>query len=249
MNSKRPGSIFSLSLAFATVLVPGVAMLQAAAPLRPNVLVILTDDMRWDSMSCAGHPFFKTPNLDRLAAEGARFANMFVTTSLCSPSRASMLSGQYARSHGVLNNFTEYPNDLPSYPRRLKEAGYETAYIGKYHMGETNDAPRAGFDHWFSHRGQGNFFDNEFNIDGAVRQVPGYYTTVVTEHTLDWLKRPHPKPFLLILGHKAPHGGPIVPEPRFEHSLDTIPIPKPANYDDYAGPGKPAWLKESFPTV
>ena len=246
-GSMRAG-VLRWSLAVAAAVLSTASTLRAAAPARPNVLVILTDDMRWDSMSCAGHPFFKTPNLDRMATEGARFANMFVTTSLCSPSRASLLSGRFARSHGVLNNFTEYPNDLPSYPRRLKEAGYETAYIGKYHMGETNDAPRPGFDHWFSHRGQGNYFDNEFNSDGVTQRMPGYYTTIITEHTLDWLKQPHPKPFLLILGHKAPHGGPIVPEPRFEHALDAIPIPKPMNYDDYTGPGKPAWLQESFPT-
>src|SRR5512134_1963897 len=108
---------------------------------RPNVLVILTDDQRWDALGVvqrelgerALFPWFKTPNLDRLAAEGARFANVFVTTSLCSPGRATLLSGRYARNHRVLNNFTEYPNDLPGYPRRLKEAGYETAYIGKWH--------------------------------------------------------------------------------------------------------------------
>lgn len=220
----------------------------AAAPRPPNVVVILTDDQRWDAMSCAGHPFLKTPNLDRLASEGARFANTFVTTSLCSPSRASLLSGRYARAHGVLNNFTEYPNDLPSYPRRLHEAGYETAYVGKWHMGETNDAPRPGFDHWMSHRGQGNYFDNEFNIDGRRQQLPGYYTTVVTEHVVSWLRQPHPKPFLLILGQKAPHGGPIQPEPRFEHAFDEVTIARPRNFDDYAGPGKPAWLAESLPT-
>ena len=115
--------------------------LAAPAP-RPNVLVIITDDQRWDALGCLGHPLLKTPNLDRLAAEGARFANAFVTTSLCSPSRATMLSGLYAHRHGVLNNFTEYPDALPSYPKRLLEAGYETAYFGKWHMGETNDAPR-----------------------------------------------------------------------------------------------------------
>src|SRR5512146_1922283 len=103
---------------------------------RPNVVVILTDDQRWDCLSCAGHPFLKTPNIDRVAAEGVRFANYFVTTSLCSPSRASMLSGLYAHSHHIINNFTEYPVDLPSYPRALKAAGYRTAYIGKWHMGE-----------------------------------------------------------------------------------------------------------------
>ena len=185
--------------------------------------------------------------MDRLAAEGARFANMFVTTSLCSPSRASMLSGLYAHRHGVLNNFTEYPDSLPSYPKRLRDAGYETAYFGKWHMGETNDAPRSGFDFWMSHRGQGNYFGNEWNINGQKQFIPGYYTTVVTDHALEWLRRPHDRPFLLILGHKAPHGGPIEPEPKYEHAFDHDLITKPANYDAWKD-GKPAWLAESFPT-
>src|SRR5262245_15189456 len=117
-----------------------------AAPQHPNVLVILTDDMRYDAMSVAGHPWFKSPNLDRLANEGARFVNAFVTTSLCSPSRASLLSGVYAHRHKVLNNFTDYPRELASYPRRLQQSGYETAYIGKWHMGEDDDSARPGFD-------------------------------------------------------------------------------------------------------
>jgi N-acetylglucosamine-6-sulfatase len=243
----RFAGVRSLCLAGLVLGSAAVAPRLVAAP-RPNVVVILTDDMRWDAMSCAGHPFFRTPNLDRLAAEGARFANAFVTTSLCSPSRASFLSGRYARAHGVLNNFTEYPVDLPSYPRRLKEVGYETAYIGKWHMGETNDLPRPGFDHWMSHRGQGNYFDNEFNADGVRRTVAGYYTTVITDSAVAWLRLPHPRPFLLILGHKAPHGGPIQPEPRFEHALDEVPISRPPNADAWNAPDKPAWLRESYPT-
>lgn len=234
-----------------------VAGLQAADAPRPNVLVILTDDQRWDALGVvqrelggrAWFPWFQTPNLDRLATEGARFQNVFVTTSLCSPSRATLLSGVHARRHKVLNNFTEYPNDLPGYPRRLKEAGYETAYIGKWHMGEDNDEQRPGFDTWMSHRGQGNYFDNEFNLNGARRKLPGYYTTVVTDLAVDWLKQRHPRPWLLILGHKAPHGGPIQPEPRFEHALDAFPVRKPANFENYrAADGKPAWLEESLPT-
>ena len=218
-----------------------------SAPVRqPNVLVILTDDQRFDAMSCAGHPFLKTPNIDRLGSEGARFANAFVTTSLCSPSRASLLSGKYAHALQVLNNFTDFPVDLPSYPRRLHEHGYETAYIGKWHMGEQNDAQRPGFDYWMSHKGQGNYFDNEFNINGRREVIKGYYTHVVTEHAVDFLKRKHDKPFLLILGHKAPHGGPIVPEPKYEHFLDDIAITKPASAD--LDPGKPDWLRISRPT-
>jgi N-acetylglucosamine-6-sulfatase len=221
--------------------------LSAAPAPRPNVLVIITDDQRWDAMSCVGHPLLKTPNLDRLAAEGARFANAFVTTSLCSPSRAAMMSGLYAHRHGVLNNFTEYPDALPSYPKRLRAAGYETAYFGKWHMGETNDAPRSGFDFWMSHAGQGRYFDNEWNINGRRERIKGYYTTVVTDHAVQWLNRRHDKPFLLVVGQKAPHGGPIEPEPKYEHVFDTLPVTKPLNHDAWRD-GKPAWLAESFPT-
>src|SRR3954470_8982748 len=119
---------------------------------RPNVVFVLTDDQRWDCLSCAGHPHLKTPNIDRLAREGVFFKNAFCTTSLCSPCRATILSGLYAHSHKVLNNFTEYPNDLPSFPRQLRQSGYETAYIGKWHMGEENDAKRPGFDYFVAHK-------------------------------------------------------------------------------------------------
>jgi len=228
----------------AILLVPSAVR---AADSPPNVVVILTDDQRFDAMSCAGHPFLKTPNMDRIAKEGARFTNAFVTTSLCSPSRASLLSGLYAHGHQVLNNFTDYPKDIPSYPRRLHESGYETAYIGKWHMGEQSDDPRPGFDFWMSHKGQGNYFDNEFNINGKRQVVKGYYTHVVTDHAVDWLKQPHKKPFLLVLGHKAPHGGPIQPEPKHEKIFDNVKIQRPATADNI-GEGKPEWLKQSIPT-
>ena len=113
-----------LFLAIALCPVGSSVAKSVANPDRPNVVFILTDDQRWDQLGCAGHPFLKTPNLDRLAAEGAMFRNAFVTTSLCSPSRASFLSGLYAHAHGVVNNFTDYPADLPSFPRRLQSAGY-----------------------------------------------------------------------------------------------------------------------------
>ena len=208
---------------------------------RPNVVVILTDDQRWDCLSCAGHPFLKTPNMDRIAAEGVRFANMFVTTSLCSPSRASFLSGQYAHTHRVINNFTEYPAELPSYPGRLKAAGYHTAYIGKWHMGENNDDPRPGFDYWASHKGQGKYYDTEFNINGRREVLKGYYTHRVTELAVDFLRR-NRNPFALVLGHKAPHGT-WVPEPKYAHAFDNVEIRKPATAGD-TGPGKPDWIRE-----
>ncbi len=212
---------------------------------RPNVVAILTDDQRWDCMSCAGHPFLKTPHMDRLASEGIRFANAFATTSLCSPSRASLLSGLYAHSHGVKNNFTEYPEALESYPRRLREEGYQTAYFGKWHMGENNDNPRPGFDKWMSHRGQGLYNDTEFNIDGRREKIPGYYTHVVTEAAAKWIGE-RKAPFCAIVGHKAPHSA-NVPEPKYAHLFDTAPIKPPATVDD-TGEGKGDWVRKRLRT-
>lgn len=218
----------------------------ASSAEKPNVVFILTDDLRWDCLGCAGHPFLKTPHIDRLANEGVFFKNAFCTTSLCSPSRASILSGLYAHSHKVVNNFTEYPNDLPSFPRQLQKAGYETAYIGKWHMGEQNDGKRPGFDYFVTHKGQGKYFDTEFNFDGTDRRiVKGYYTKVVTDMALDWLKQARKKPFLLMLGHKAPHSF-YVPEPKYEHAFDQVKVEYPKSafqLDD-----KPEWFRTRLET-
>ena len=218
----------------------------AAGQRRPNVVFILTDDQRWDCMSCAGHPFLRTPNIDRLAAEGVRFANAFVTTSLCSPSRASFLSGLYAHSHGIINNFTDYPATLASFPRRLQGEGYKTAYIGKWHMGEQSDEARPGFDYWASHKGQGDYFDTAFNVNGKRELKKGYYTHVVTDMAAEWIgQQPAGQPFCLILGHKAPHT-PFTPEPRYEKIFDDVKI----TYPDSAFhlEGKPEWVRQRLDT-
>ncbi len=213
---------------------------------RPNVVLVLCDDIRWNALSCAGHPYLKTPNIDALADNGLFFENMFCTTSLCSPSRASILSGLYAHSHGVTNNFTEYPTQLASFPRQLQSAGYETAYIGKWHMGEDNDEPRPGFDHFVTHRGQGKYFDTEFNTNGEGRKVvPGYYTTVVTDMALDWMKKPREKPFLLMLGQKAPHSF-YFPEPKYEHTFDNVAVNYP--HSSFMLDDKPKWMKQRLYT-
>lgn len=221
------------------------AVLLAPHAERPNVLVILTDDQRWDALSIAGHPHLKTPHIDRLASEGVYFKNAFCTTSLCSPSRASILSGLYAHAHGVNNNFTEYPVNLPSFPRQLQHAGYETAYIGKYHMGENNDEKRPGFDYFVTHKGQGKYFDTEFNVDGDRKVVPGYYTHVVTEMARSWLQRPRNKPFCLMLGHKAPHSF-YTPEPKYQLAFDGVAITYPPSA--FRLKDKPAWFETRLNT-
>ena len=219
----------------------------AAAGGSPNVLFILCDDLRPDALGCYGSAHVKTPRIDALAAEGVRFTNAFCTTSLCSPSRASILTGRYAHAHGVRNNFTELPATLPHWPARLREQGYATAYVGKWHMGEDNDAPRPGFDWFVSHKGQGKYFDTEWNIGGERREVvPGYYTTVVTDFCLDWLKRqPAGKPWALCLGHKAPHSF-YLPEPRHAHAFDGVRVPYPASA--FRLEGKPDWIRQRLTT-
>jgi len=214
---------------------------------RPNVLFILCDDIRWNAMSCAGHPALKTPNIDRIAREGVRFSNMFCTTSLCSPSRASILTGLYAHGHGVRDNFSELPSKLPHWPKRLTDAGYETAYMGKWHMGENNDEPRPGFSFFATHKGQGKYFDTEWNINGqGGKVINGYYTTVVTDMALDWLKKDHSnKPWALCVGHKAPHSF-YTPEEKYAHVFDKVPV----HYPDTAFhlENKPTWIKERLTT-
>jgi arylsulfatase A-like enzyme len=215
---------------------------------RPNVVFILTDDQRFDTIGPSGRSVLKTPHIDRLAAEGLYFRNAFCTTSLCSPSRASILSGLYAHSHGVSDNFTEYPRDLPSFPRQLQQAGYQTAYIGKYHMGEENDEKRPGFDYFVTHKGQGKYWDTEFNINGERREVvKGYYTSVVTDMAEKWLRTAAAgdEPFLLMLGHKAPHSF-YYPEPKYEHTFDDVPIEYPATA--FMLKDKPAWFQKRLDT-
>lgn len=213
---------------------------------RPNVVFVLADDLRWDCLGVAGHPHLKTPNVDRLAKEGVHFKNAFCTTSLCSPSRASILSGLYAHSHKVVNNFTEYPTALASFPKQLQRAGYESAYLGKWHMGEDNDGKRPGFDYFVTHKGQGKYFDTEFSFDGTDRRViKGYYTHVVTDLAIDWLKKPRTKPFLLMLGHKAPHSF-YVPEPKYEKAFDHVKVEYPKSAFELSD--KPEWFKVRLET-
>lgn len=219
----------------------------AAVAKRPNILFMLTDDQRWDAIGLGGSKHLKTPNMDRLGREGVYFKNAFCTTSLCSPSRASILSGLYAHAHGVVDNFTEYPANLKSFPMVLQSAGYDTAYIGKWHMGENNDEPRPGFNWFVTHKGQGKYFDTEFNINGMKREVmKGYYTTTVTDMAEEWLKRPRDgKPWCLMVGHKAPHSF-YFPEPKYSKSFEQVRVPYPETA--FMLEDKPAWIKQRLHT-
>src|SRR5262245_21014474 len=171
----------------------------AAAEPRPNIVFILMDDLRFDELGCTGHPFVETPHIDRLGREVAIFANCFATTPLCSPSRASFLTGLYPHTHGIIDNTDRSPrsHELVTWPRLLHDAGYETAFIGKWHMG-VDDRPRPGFDHWVSVKGQGRYVDPELNVDGRPLAAKGYVTDLFNERAVAFLKQPHSRPFCLL---------------------------------------------------
>ncbi len=210
-----------------------------------NIIFILSDDHRYDFLGFMGKlPFLQTPNMDRLAHEGAHLQNAFVSTALCSPSRASILTGQYAHRHGVVDNSTAIPEGTIFFPQYLQAIGYQTAFMGKWHMGHETDEPRPGFNRWVSFRGQGVYYDPTFNIDGKQVKREGYITDLLTDYAIDWLKEQESKPFFLYLSHKAVHAM-FEPAKRHLGKYDGVQLPYPKtmanteeNYRD-----KPAWVK------
>lgn len=223
-----------------------VALLGPALAEPRNIVLVLVDDQRFDALSCMGHPFLETPHIDRLAAEGVLFERAYVTTALCSPSRASILTSLYAHQHGVLDNNNPMNPELPTFPRLLQQAGYETAFVGKWHMGGDSDDPRPGFDHWVSFRGQGVYNDPVFNVNGdKVRNKDGYVTDLLTDHAVEFLKRRREKPFLLYLSHKAVHAE-FIPAARHAGSYagHAYPHPESMKDDERTYAGKPAWVRE-----
>jgi len=209
---------------------PQCKEVKAGNPL--NVIFILSDDHRYDFMGFMDKvPGLKTPNMDRMAVDGAHFQNAFVTTSLCSPSRASILTGQYAHTHRVVNNYAMEPDNIHYFPEYLQKKNYQTAFIGKWHMGNKKDDPRPGFDYWASFRGQGVFYNPQININGHRVQYKDstYISDVLTDLSIDWLtSRDKNKPFFLYLSHKAVHED-FSPAQRHKGIYDDVEIKYPAN--------------------
>lgn len=193
-------------------------------PKRPNLIFILTDDQRWDALGVvqreqgekARFPWLESPNLDRLAREGARFRNAFVVNSLCSPSRASFLTGAYGHKNGVRNNGTPFPVTNVTFATQLQSAGYRTAYIGKWHQGQQK-GQRPGFDYSASFIGQGRYFDCPMEINGVLKPTSGWVDDVSTDFALDFLNQSKDAPFLLVVGYKTCHG-PFTPPERTQKS-------------------------------
>jgi arylsulfatase A-like enzyme len=213
---------------------------------RPNIIVNVMDDQRFDNLSCLDGKtrldFMQTPNMDRLAREGVRFTNAFVTYSLCSPSRATMLTGKDVRTHGVNQLAATIRPGCTVFPALLKQAGYETGFTGKWHIGAQSEIPRPEFDYWAGVRGQGRYVNPVMNINGSETEVPGYATDVFTDQAIEFVTRKHDRPFFLWIGQKAPHS-PCTPPKHLEHLWDDVEVPKPATYgEDHSD--KPAWYVE-----
>lgn len=214
-----------------TTLLSTLVQLLGAVDSRPNIVVILVDDLRHDALSCTGHPWSKTPGIDRIAAEGLRLRNAFCNDPVCSPSRASLLSGQCAHRHRMLVNETSTPEDmnLVTFPALLQESGYRTGYVGKWHMNSSDD-PRPGFDRWVSFNKQGDYNKNNFDVDGVQVSRTGYVTDVLTDFAEQFISQTQggDKPFCLYLSHKAVHG-PFTPATRHENLYTNASIPATPN--------------------
>ncbi|RKF17582.1 DUF4976 domain-containing protein [Altericroceibacterium spongiae] len=230
---------------------------QAEKPM--NMVFILVDDLRFDAMGFLT-PGLKTPNIDYLRHNGTYFPNAVVTSSLCSPSRATILTGQTARNHGIIDNNNSSEEGLTFFPSYMQQAGYRTGFFGKWHMGASTDMPRPGFDRWVSFKGQGTYYPTDrltpeqikagkrqmINVDGREVKQSKYITTELTDYALDWLKedRDASQPFFLYLSHKAVHSDPL-PAPEHKGEYDDLPVELPASAADTPenNEGKPVWVQ------
>lgn len=206
------------------------ACAHAAAPARPNILFIFSDDHAQHAISAYGSKVNQTPNIDRLAKEGARFQQACVLNSICTPSRATLLTGQYSHLNGV-PVFNRFDGSRDNVAKRLQAGGYHTGMIGKWHLG----SDPTGFDRWMVLPGQGVYWDPQFLLDGRKLTIEGHCTEITTALGLEWIRtRPKDKPFFLMLHHKAPHRS-WEPDPRNQALFKDKVIPEPATlFDDYA---------------
>jgi N-acetylglucosamine-6-sulfatase len=195
-------------MAGAAAAVAARAARPAHSDLRPNIIVVVVDDLRWDEFSAGGHPYLKTPNIDRLAREGVSFSRAFHATPLCSPNRACLLTGQYTARHCIYNNEDRslLSRLLPTFPQELQRSGYTTGLVGKWHMGN-DPTPRPGFDYWVSFPGQGKIVDPPLFENGRLQTVHGYVTDLLTDRALGFIRqrRGERRPYFLYLAHKAVH--------------------------------------------
>ncbi len=201
---------------------------------QPNILFVFTDDHALQAIGAYGSKINETPHLDRIAREGAVFHHSFCANSICGPSRACILTGKHSHVNGFLRNGNRFDGDQMTFPKLMRQAGYQTALIGKWHL----SSDPTGFDHWGVLPGQGSYYNPDFiQMDGSRQRYEGYCTDIITENSLRWLseERDPDKPFILMCQHKAPHRN-WSPPPRHYSLFKDRDIPEPETlFDDYEG--------------
>lgn len=216
----------------------GACQNQEKEPQRPNIIYIMSDDHAYQAISAYGHGLNETPNIDRLAEEGALFTRSTVTNSISAPSRAVLLTGKHSFVNGKVDNARPFDWDQPNFPKLMQANGYQTAMIGKIHL----DGIPQGFDFSMVLPGQGQYYNPDFLIDGEKVRKQGYCTEIITETTLDWLKnkRDPDKPFCVLYHQKAPHRN-WQPAPKYLNLYDDVTFDPPASFfDNYEGRGRAA---------
>jgi N-acetylglucosamine-6-sulfatase len=237
------------SLAFPVAAHAAAQPLPAVAGAKArNVVFVLADDHRHDAMGFLGHPIVKTPHMDRIARRGAHLRNAFVTTALCSPSRATILTGLYAHQHRVVDNNSPVPPGTTYFPQYLQRAGYQTGFFGKWHMGNDDGGPQPGFDRWVSFSGQGSYLPAVagLNVDGSKVPQKGYISDELTDYALEWLKgRDRSRPFFLYLSHKGVHAD-FVPAERHRGTLASprLTPPRSQTYPPEEEALRPRWVRD-----
>lgn len=214
---------------------------------KPNIVFIMSDDHAANAMSCYGSRINKTPNIDRIANEGMILENCFCTNSICAPSRAVILTGKHTHLNGVNNLHDRFDGRQQTFQKLLQKNGYQTAIIGKWHLGHGGVSDPTGFDYWNVLPGQGAYHNPKMYDMGKERVYEGYVTDIITDLSIDWVKnREKEKPFCLLLHHKAPHR-PWITDKKHEHLYDDVDIPEPDNFDDdyknRARAASAAWMR------
>lgn len=231
MKTTRREFLKTLGLGTTALTVPGLFTVGCAKRVRPNIIFIMSDDHAERAISCYGSDLIQTPGIDRIAREGIRFENSFVTNSICGPSRATLLTGKYSHLNGFRDNRDTFDGSQLTFPKLLQQAGYQTAIIGKWHL----RTEPTGFDIWRILKGQGQYYNPTFNENGTQNQYTGYTTDIITDKAIEMMgELDKTKPFCLLVHHKAPHRNWM---PNLKH-LDTFPedLPQPKTFrDDYSG--------------
>lgn len=207
------------------------AQTQASSQRKPNIIFIMSDDHGYQAVSAYNDKLIKTPNIDRIGREGAVMDNAFVTNSVCSPSRAVILTGKYSHLNGQRDNGTYFDGSQQTLPKIFKANGYNTALIGKWHL----FSEPTGFDHWNILPDQGNYYNPKFIKMGKDTVYRGYVTDVTTDLALDWIEQNREQPFFIMLHQKAPHRNWMPPQDYLQAFNDReFPLPHDF-YDDYSG--------------